>query len=253
MAKRRFITDDFRTDSWVEDLDPLERYLFLYLLTNPNLSICWIYELKLKRIAFDTWIDKEMVLKIMWRFRKAKKVYYKDDIVVIINFIKNQKINSESDNLYKWIKREILELWKDKLDNLLSDKELVRTFNHLITTLQGPYKVVGILYLTLLNLTKPNLSEKQEEKQVDIETEISLFRKEIENFIIEKPKRRKLYDRDLLNSFYSYRTEPIIKWKYKWHIRKFRETTRSIEQRLDTFLRKNWCNVNELKKQYWLK
>lgn len=65
MAKRRYVSDNFRSDLWIENLDPLEKYLYLYLLTNQQVSICGIYEIQPKRIAYETGIDKEMVLKML--------------------------------------------------------------------------------------------------------------------------------------------------------------------------------------------
>jgi hypothetical protein len=54
MSKRRYISDSFWSDSWIENLDPLEKYLYLYLLTNQYVSVCGIYEIQFKRIAFET-------------------------------------------------------------------------------------------------------------------------------------------------------------------------------------------------------
>jgi hypothetical protein len=101
MAKRRYVSDSFWSDSWIENLDPLEKYLYLYLLTNQHVRVCGIYEIQTKRIAYETGIDKEMILKMLTRFQKAKKVYYKDGILLIINFVKNQNIKTQSDNLRK--------------------------------------------------------------------------------------------------------------------------------------------------------
>jgi hypothetical protein len=70
MAKQRYINTKFWRDSYIEDLDPTEKLLFLYLLTNPDTNICGVYELPLKIIAADTGIDKEMVKKLLNRARR---------------------------------------------------------------------------------------------------------------------------------------------------------------------------------------
>ena len=68
MAKNRYIDTKFWTDTYITNLDPIEKLLFLYALTNPHTNIAGIYEISIKQIAFDTGIDKEMVEKIFQRF-----------------------------------------------------------------------------------------------------------------------------------------------------------------------------------------
>jgi len=40
MAKKRYITDIIWSDTWFEELEPNEKLLFIYLLTNQQVSIC---------------------------------------------------------------------------------------------------------------------------------------------------------------------------------------------------------------------
>ena len=87
------INTKFWVDGYISNLDPIEKLLYLYLLTNPSTNIAGIYEVPIKSIAVDTGIDKEMVLKIFKRFEKDQKIKYKDGWVVIKNFIKHQKDN----------------------------------------------------------------------------------------------------------------------------------------------------------------
>jgi len=157
MAKKRYVSDTYRCDTWIETLDPLERYLYLYLLTNQYVSVCWIYELNTKRMAFETWIEKEMIEKMLSRFQDAWKIIFNGWVLFIINFVKNQNIKNVDDNLRKWIKREILELWWEKLGKVLGSKGLTRA-------LQGAYKDLPIPYLTLLNSTLLNLDLTVEKK-----------------------------------------------------------------------------------------
>lgn len=93
MAKQRVVDTHFWDDSFVLDLDPIEKLLFLYLLTNPLTDICGAYEIRVKRIAADTGIDQEMVTKILQRFEDAGKVIYREGWILIVNFIRNQKKN----------------------------------------------------------------------------------------------------------------------------------------------------------------
>ena len=68
MSKKRFINTRIWQDNYVSNLDPSEKLLFVYLLTNSSTNICGIYELPLKNVALETGLDTEMVLKILERF-----------------------------------------------------------------------------------------------------------------------------------------------------------------------------------------
>jgi hypothetical protein len=65
----RYINTNFWKDNYIADLDPSEKLLFLYLITNPRTNIAGIYELNLREIAFDTGFDVDMVKKILARLR----------------------------------------------------------------------------------------------------------------------------------------------------------------------------------------
>lgn len=93
MAKQRMINTRFWIDDYISHLDPTEKLLFLYFLTNPLTDICGIYEIPLKNIALDTGIDRDMVEKIIKRFEKDNKIYYENGWIGIKNFAKHQLDN----------------------------------------------------------------------------------------------------------------------------------------------------------------
>jgi hypothetical protein len=103
MAKNRYINTQFWDDRYTSNLDPIEKLLFLYFITNPLTNIIGIYEIELRRIAFDTGIEKEMVQKIISRFEKENKIYYYEGFVIIVNFIKHQ--NQQSEKIKSGIER----------------------------------------------------------------------------------------------------------------------------------------------------
>ena len=53
------------SDTWVSGLDPLEKLLFLYFLTNTYTNISGIYELPMKVAAVETGIDPSMFEKML--------------------------------------------------------------------------------------------------------------------------------------------------------------------------------------------
>lgn len=134
MSKQRIVNDSFWTDPYIEDLDPSEKLLFIYLITNPLCNIAGVYEIKLKRIAYETGFDKEMVERILKRFGKDKKIILKDSWIIISNFIKNQSTNP---SVLRGIERILKDLPPSVLQAVTASPQ-------------------AGTYLTLLNLTLPN-------------------------------------------------------------------------------------------------
>lgn len=91
MPKKRYINTRFWSDSFIVSLNPLERYLFLYLLTNEHTDISGIYELPWSVIARETGLEEEMLKKMFLRFKS--RVYYIDGWVYLRNFSKHQATN----------------------------------------------------------------------------------------------------------------------------------------------------------------
>jgi len=112
MAKMRSVNTKFWDDSYIINLDPHEKLLFLYLLTNPLTNICGAYEISLRRISFDTGMVDSLLEPMLEKFSLSGRITYKDGWVVIHNFIKNQSLNPKVkegikiglDNAPKWIK-----------------------------------------------------------------------------------------------------------------------------------------------------
>jgi len=93
MSKQRYVDTKFWDDNYIVERDPIEKLLYLYLLTNTLTNILGIYEISIRRIAFDTGIDKDMVIKILERFEADNKIKYFDGYIVIKNFVKHQADN----------------------------------------------------------------------------------------------------------------------------------------------------------------
>lgn len=90
-------------DNWVSHLDPVEKLLFIYLLTNEHTNLSGIYELPLRVIAAETGIDHAMIMKMV--IRLSPKVYYEDGWVIIKNFPRHQSI--ENPKIMAGIQREL--------------------------------------------------------------------------------------------------------------------------------------------------
>lgn len=94
MAKYRMVTTRFWTDNFISDLNPLDRYLFLYFLTNDHTNIIGIYEVPLRTISFETGLEIDMLKKMFVRL--DGKIYYIDGWVYIKNFDKYQAYENPS-------------------------------------------------------------------------------------------------------------------------------------------------------------
>lgn len=175
MSKKRYVNDSIRSDNRFIDLDPIEKLLFTYLLTNDKVSICWIYEIPVKKIAYETGIDKETVVKLIWRFEEAWKVHYVDWRIIVINFLKNQALN---ENMKKGIARELEAIGEERLETMKG----LKGFERVSKALEG----FGILNLTLLNLTLLNSTREVEWVKLQI---VSLSDDEYDKLITRYPKK----------------------------------------------------------------
>lgn len=89
VSKKRQLDTSFWSDPWVVDsLNPLDRYLFLYLITNERTNIAGAYEISLRTIANETGIDKDEVVRMMAKMES--RVIYADGWIILRKAIKNQ-------------------------------------------------------------------------------------------------------------------------------------------------------------------
>jgi len=115
--KLRSVNTKFWEDPFVEGLKPEEKLIFLYFLTNPLTNMIGIYEITIKRISYDTGLTPERVQKALKSFESESKVFYRDNYVILPNFLKNQNLNTNMqkgainvyDNLPNWLKDSISE------------------------------------------------------------------------------------------------------------------------------------------------
>jgi len=128
MAKTRVVNTRFWSDTYIADLDPLGKLLFIYFITNQYTNLSGIYEIPIKQIALDTGIDKDNLEKVFLpKFEEAKKIYYIDGWIYIKNFQKHQK---SSGNIQAGIKNAL----KDIPDNIIKK---VNEINNSQTEVRG--------------------------------------------------------------------------------------------------------------------
>lgn len=66
MAIHRNIQMSFWTDSKIcDEFSPNEKYMYLYLMTNPHTNLCGCYEVSIRQIVFETGLDKKTVSNLL--------------------------------------------------------------------------------------------------------------------------------------------------------------------------------------------
>lgn len=143
MSKQRIIKDEIWDDEWFYDLDPSEKLIWIFLLTNPRANIAGVYQINLRWMANLTGFDKDVIKTTLERFEKAGKILVKSSWMVVLNFHKHQSNNPK-------VESGVIRI----LSSLpLEIKRLL------------PMDSLCIAYPTLLNSTLLNLS--------DCETDVS--------------------------------------------------------------------------------
>lgn len=221
MINTRFWSDTFIVDK----LNPLDRYLFLYLLTNEKTNSIWIYEISLRTISFETWIESDTLKNMLKRLED--KVLYIDGWICFKKFVRHQSPNP---NQQKWMHR----VWEEEVSAIIKEKlkPFAKGFEGFIKD--------SLLNLTKLNLTKPNLKGSKISKEISHKKNKTDFKelcKSIDlNFFIDKYEMTELDFKEEANYFYMYWTEKSVNWKKeRWE----KEKTFDIVRRFDNWLRNN--------------
>lgn len=112
-------TSIWRKSRKFKQCNPLERLLYLYLITNEDTQLCGAYETTLDEIALHTGLDHRILPKIFEHLSQVKLAAYKDGWVMIANYYaigSNPKVQKGIDEGYK-----CLPAWVKKTMNSLSE------------------------------------------------------------------------------------------------------------------------------------
>lgn len=96
MAIYRQIFTAFWSDSFVIDLEPEEKYFYLYIISNAKSTQCGIFEISPKYIATELGYSKDYVEELIKRFCDFGKILYNKDTkeIMILNWIKYNSPNN---------------------------------------------------------------------------------------------------------------------------------------------------------------
>ncbi len=129
MATFRQIYISYWQDSYILDLKPEGKLLYMYFMTNSRTTQCGIYELPLKVIEFETGLDKETIKKYIQKFIEDKKILYSwgTNEIFLLNWLKYNPIEGP----------KILACVKKELANV-KNKGYIRGFLQIANTLKYP-------------------------------------------------------------------------------------------------------------------
>lgn len=132
MSKQRIIKDEIWDDEWFYELDPSEKLVWVFLLTNPRGNIAGIYKLNKKWASQATGLDFDVFKTILSRFVKDGKIIDEESWIGLVNFHKHLAYRNAS------VAQGIVRLYKEST-----------------SCPQALYS----LWVTLLNSTLLNLSD----------------------------------------------------------------------------------------------
>ena len=122
MSKLRSVSTAFWSDPFIEELTPSQKLLFLYLITNEKTNMLGIYESSIKKISFETGIKKDDIEKALKEFERLKKVNYRNNYVILINYMKHQNFNTN-------MKKSAIDVYNN-LPNELKDSNIAISKNN---------------------------------------------------------------------------------------------------------------------------
>jgi len=95
MAGYRQIHPEIWSDPWFSELNPKEKITFIYLFSNDRSSLCGLYEITLRQIAFDTGCDIKETEKIIEKFIVDGKIVFENNTILVKNMWEKHQTTSE--------------------------------------------------------------------------------------------------------------------------------------------------------------
>lgn len=241
MINGRLIKTNIWQDDYFFDLNLIEKFLFLYIITNDEVNIAGIYQIGTPRISQQTGIDREDIKKAINKIQQSGKIYYIDGWIFISKFIIHQ--NVENLNIRKGVIRVIKKIPEEVIKKIMplgleSSLKYMKKFSQedsqeieelLINSPKDLYETSSdslVTPTTKLNLTKLNSKEIYTDilefwnsKKICIHKTIGdKTKKNINNllkeFSLEEIKKGITNYSDILHSEKTY-------FKYKWTLEEF--------------------------------
>jgi hypothetical protein len=132
----RIIDCNIWSDKIFETFAADERLIWIYLFTNPLTLMSGLYEITIKRIAYETALSTDIVTTILQGFERRGLIKYDGEELLVINFIKHQA--SPSPKVAEGITKTLAKA-KNKAFIEIVKKKFAEFFGYPIHTLSIPY------------------------------------------------------------------------------------------------------------------
>lgn len=121
-------------DEFVAELNPTEKLLFIYFITNERVNIIHCYEVSDREIAFDTGMDRGIITRAKEKFQQAQKISFYKNYVLLRNADKYESYKGEKNELAKdklesFMSQDVLDWYNNVLDRGI-DTPLMGSINH---------------------------------------------------------------------------------------------------------------------------
>ena len=96
MATYRQVHIKYWQDPFIEELEPLQRYFYLYLMTNSKTTQCGCYEISSKLIKYETGLNQNQVDNFIELLEKNNKIKFNKETneFLLINWLKHNSFTS---------------------------------------------------------------------------------------------------------------------------------------------------------------
>lgn len=265
MSKTRYVNTKFWDDSYIAELDAIDKLFFIYLLTNSAVELCGIYELPIKKMSFETGIPSDRLSIGFDRLSRDGKVYYIDGWVIIKNFLRHQSTNPKmlkgAERCFNEIPLRIWEKIVQIEDLRIAYDSLSKAFALNLTILNSTLLNLSVLSGGAVAPTQKVETQEKEIEEINPVTGIEIAEnissptpaQEAREFFEDEEKQKACIDmlvargapediaKNELRKFVSHWTEPTPTGKrQRWQTEKAFE----VKRRLATWLNNSakWSN-----------
>jgi len=217
--KLRSINTKFWADPYIEDLPPLGKLLFAFLISNDKTNIAGVYEISVKTISYETGMKSEEVTKLIAKFQKDEKVIYAHQWIIMLNSPKHHAVDRSPSLRRNIIKT--LETLPDKIKYILQHSSYAMLDEFFPDGLgaKGEYDVPEMFVGDEEDQQQPKPEKPKKATRAVIKQFIPPTEQEVVSYFLEKGYRedvgRKAFESYSVANWKDSRGNQVLNWKQK--------------------------------------
>lgn len=138
--KTRIIQTKFWHDTYIQKLKPLNKLVFLFLISNDQVEKTGAYEISIDDISYFSGVDQKTVINSIQKFQDDKKIFYIDGFIVLVNHLKYQDY-SKGSGIQKQSYQKEYDALPDKVKELFKHKDDLDSFQLVDNQLPTGYQL----------------------------------------------------------------------------------------------------------------